>query len=157
MKITLICGFILALPTGCTFIPADRLDNPNNRNIPVTNISPDAHCKNIGEIHGSQGNWFTGLFTSNVYLIMGARNNLRNQAAKHGANYVYTNPMPIVGPAFMTGDSFTAISAEAYHCEKPNEKNRVIQRNCGYFSLCLHNNEASLEASVNTKKEVIKQ
>ena len=156
MKIILVYASVFTLLSGCTFIPADRLDNPNNRNIRVTNIPPDMHCKYIGEIHGSQGNWFTGIFTSNAYLIMGARNNLKNRAAKHGANYVYTNPMPIVGPAFMTGDSFTAISAEAYHCEKPNTENRIIQKNCGYFSLCLHNNEASLEMPAEIKKEVVK-
>lgn len=45
-------------------------------------------CKYLGEVTGNQGNFFTGGFTSNKNLEQGARNDLRNQAATLGANYV---------------------------------------------------------------------
>ncbi len=50
-------------------------------------------CKFLGEIVGSQGNWFTGDLTSNKNLVIGARNELRNEAYKLGANAVYVQDM----------------------------------------------------------------
>ncbi len=42
----------------------------------------------LGEVLGSQGNVFSGDFTSDEKLMQGARNNLRNKAAAMGANVV---------------------------------------------------------------------
>lgn len=42
---------------------------------------------------GSQGNWFTGDVTSNKNLVIGARNELRNEAYKLGANVVYVQDL----------------------------------------------------------------
>ena len=41
----------------------------------------------LGEVTGSQ-NFFTGAFTSNANLETGARNDMKNQASKLGANTV---------------------------------------------------------------------
>jgi hypothetical protein len=45
-------------------------------------------CEYLGEITGSQGNFLTGGFTSNANLETGARNDMKNQANKMGANTV---------------------------------------------------------------------
>ena len=42
----------------------------------------------LGEVTGSQGDFFTGAFTSNANLETGARNDMKNQASKLGANTV---------------------------------------------------------------------
>lgn len=45
-------------------------------------------CEYLGEVTGSQGDFFTGAFTSNANLETGARNDMKNQAMKLGANTV---------------------------------------------------------------------
>jgi len=42
----------------------------------------------LGEVTGSQGDFFTGAFTSNANLETGARNDMKNRAYKLGANTV---------------------------------------------------------------------
>ncbi len=46
-------------------------------------------CEFVAEIVGSQGNWFTGDFTSNENLAIGARNELRNKGYQLGGNLVF--------------------------------------------------------------------
>ncbi len=43
-------------------------------------------CKYLGEVTGNQGNFFTGVYTSNENLETGARNDLKNKALEKGAN-----------------------------------------------------------------------
>jgi hypothetical protein len=45
-------------------------------------------CEYLGEVTGSQGDFFTGAFTSNANLETGARNDMKNRAYKLGANTV---------------------------------------------------------------------
>lgn len=45
-------------------------------------------CKYLGEVTGSQGNAFTGDFTSNENMETGARNDLKNKAFDLGGNVV---------------------------------------------------------------------
>jgi hypothetical protein len=45
-------------------------------------------CEFVGEVQGSQGNFWTAEFTSDAALINGARNELRNAAHALQANYV---------------------------------------------------------------------
>lgn len=45
-------------------------------------------CEYLGEATGNQGNFFTGGWTSNKNLETGARNELKNEAAKLGGNVV---------------------------------------------------------------------
>jgi hypothetical protein len=56
-------------------------------------------CKYAGQVVGNQGNFFTGGFTSNRNLEEGAMNDLKNQAAKLGANYIQlvTNRAGVTG------------------------------------------------------------
>ena len=46
-------------------------------------------CDYLGEVTGNQGDFFTGSFTSNANLETGARNDMKNQASKLGANTVH--------------------------------------------------------------------
>lgn len=70
---------------GCA---ANNLTSEGNRVVILKEIPVQYHCAYKGEIAGSQGNWMTGYWTSNKNLALGARNDLRNEAAKLGANVV---------------------------------------------------------------------
>lgn len=50
----------------------------------VTHNEPDTSCTYLGDVTGSQGNFFTGGWTSNSNLETGARNDLKNKAWKMG-------------------------------------------------------------------------
>ncbi|HBV7097261.1 TPA: DUF4156 domain-containing protein [Klebsiella aerogenes] len=54
----------------------------------VTHTEPNASCTYLGDVTGSQGNFFTGGWTSNSNLETGARNDLKNKAWKMGGNVV---------------------------------------------------------------------
>jgi hypothetical protein len=55
----------------------------------VTNTEPGRDCKFLGDVTGSQGNRFTGGYTSDANLEIGARNDLKNKAFDIGGNVVY--------------------------------------------------------------------
>lgn len=62
--------------------------------INLISSAPD-NCELLGEVYGTQGNLVTGLFTTDEELISGAKNDVRNQALKLGANTLHitrTNP-----------------------------------------------------------------
>jgi hypothetical protein len=145
LKELLTSGSLVALLSSCTFIPPNSLNKPDYKNIRVTDIEPADDCEYVGEVSGAQGNWFSGMFTSNVYLVMGTRNSIRNQAGKYNANYVYTGDIKTIGPAFITGINYSTIIAEAYRCEGINqpESNNIIQKRCGYFSFCLYDGDST--------------
>lgn len=73
-------------------------------------------CKFLGEIVGSQGNWFTGDFTSNKSLVIGARNELRNEAYKLGANIVHIQDMKNTNAYGSLGTTNTTAIGKAYKC-----------------------------------------
>ena len=73
----------LGMVSGCAAIPLTK----GAEEVRITNQEPEA-CKYLGEVVGSQGNWFVGPITSNANLEMGARNDLKNKAQKLGANVV---------------------------------------------------------------------
>jgi hypothetical protein len=68
---------------GCAATPL----NPEAQMVRVVTNEP-AGCKYLGEVTGNQGDFFTGGFTSNANLETGARNSMKNEAAKLGANTV---------------------------------------------------------------------
>lgn len=41
----------------------------------------------LGEVAGSQGNWITGAYTSDKNLLVGARNDLRNETFELDGTY----------------------------------------------------------------------
>jgi len=79
-------GFTVLTLTACASTPLTL----GAETIELVNDRPDStKCKYLGEIVGSQGNWFTGDFTANEDLVIGARNELRNKAYELGGNVVY--------------------------------------------------------------------
>lgn len=61
---------------------------PQAQLVQVTPNPPSKDCRYVGQVIGNQGNFFTGPWTSNKNLEQGAINDMRNQAAKLGANYI---------------------------------------------------------------------
>lgn len=96
--------------------------NSNANRVRVTNNEPGKECKFLGDITGSQGNFFTGGWTSNSNLETGARNDLKNQAANMGGNVVSI----ITQRAGQTGSSYdgtggleqtnVTLTGNVYHC-----------------------------------------
>ncbi|EAA7243131.1 DUF4156 domain-containing protein [Salmonella enterica] len=83
MKKILVCFAGLAL-TACS---ANSL-NYGAEQVRVMTSEPGKECRYLGDITGSQGNFFTGGWTSNSNLETGARNDLKNKAYKMGGNTV---------------------------------------------------------------------
>jgi hypothetical protein len=52
------------------------------------NPAETRECKWLGDVTGSQGNSYTGQYTTNANLETGARNDLKNKAAALGGNLV---------------------------------------------------------------------
>lgn len=98
---------------GCTSIQV----LPQARSIELVNILPNKDkCKLLGEVVGSQGNWVTGDWTSNKNLVVGARNELRNEAHKLGANVVHIQEMDNTNAWGSKGTTNTTIIGKAYKC-----------------------------------------
>jgi hypothetical protein len=80
----IISGSIIALLSACVAKPV----NPGAERIFVSHEEPPPDCVFVGEVQGSQGNFWTAEFTQDRNILTGARNELRNQAYSLGANYV---------------------------------------------------------------------
>lgn len=87
MRVSLLTSVIIAtgLLSGCM---ANSITQQGQQVVIVQSLPSQYQCTYKGEIVGSQGNWLTGSWTSNRNLALGARNDLRNEAAKLGANVV---------------------------------------------------------------------
>jgi hypothetical protein len=111
MSVTTLLG-ALAI-TGCSAIPIEN----GAQFVELVNDRADTEqCKFLGEIIGSQGNAFTGDFTANKTLVIGARNQLRNEAVRLGANVVYVQDMSNTRGYGSLGNNNTTIVGKAYLC-----------------------------------------
>jgi hypothetical protein len=79
--ITILTSIIIA---GCAAAPL----NPEAQKVRIVLSEPGKECKFLGDVTGSQGDFFTGAYTSNEHLETGARNALKNKAAAMGGNVV---------------------------------------------------------------------
>lgn len=77
-----------------------------------------ADCRVLGEVVGSQGNVFSGDFTSNENLMVGARNDLRNKAAALGANTVQVQQSLNATHPYSAGAVKTTLVGTAYSCPR---------------------------------------
>lgn len=77
----IICVGVL---TGCAAVGLES----GAQQVRIVTNEPQG-CVYLGEVTGSQGDFFTGSFTSNANLETGARNDMKNQASKLGANTVH--------------------------------------------------------------------
>ncbi len=69
--------------SGCAATPATQQGSA----VEIVTQKPIG-CRLVGEAIGSQGNVFSGDFTTDQNLLVGARNDLRNKAAALGGNVV---------------------------------------------------------------------
>ena len=114
MNKLILTTFIMLL-SGCSAIPVAT----EAQSVEVVNESPDkTKCKFLGEVVGSQGNWFTGDYTSNKNLVIGARNELRNEAHKLGGNVVYIQDMKNTNAYGSLGTTNTTAIGKAYNCSQ---------------------------------------
>ena len=81
-NITIILTSIII--AGCAAVPL----NPGAQKIRIALSEPGKECKFLGDVTGSQGDFFTGAYTSNENLETGARNTLKNKAAALGGNLI---------------------------------------------------------------------
>jgi hypothetical protein len=84
MKIACLAAIVFTV-CACSAIDVQR----GAELVRVTNREPGRECKFLGDVTGSQGNRFTGGFTSDANLETGARNDLKNKAFALGGNVVY--------------------------------------------------------------------
>lgn len=86
MKLIKVCAVSLlaAAVVGC----ASQALNPQAAHVIVSPNGAPKGCKYAGQVVSNQGDFFTGAWTSNRNLEEGAMNDMKNQAANLGANYV---------------------------------------------------------------------
>ena len=77
-----------------------------------------AGCKVIGEVVGKQGNVFSGDFTTNENLMIGARNDLRNRAAAMGGNVVHMQDTLNATHPYSAGAVSTTIVGTVFACQR---------------------------------------
>ena len=94
MKILLSLLLALTLSSCTNFIKPDeksegvRIFFTKNMLETKTVKDLEQHCSFKGEVIGSDGNWYSYLFLSNVDMTQGALNDVKNKAAKQGSNIV---------------------------------------------------------------------
>ncbi len=110
IRITALMSSLLLV--GCSAAPL----NMDAAHIEIVIEKPAENCQFLGEIVGSQGNWLTGDFTSNANLVVGARNELRNEAQKLGGNVVYMQDMSNTKGYNSLGTTNTTAIGKVYKC-----------------------------------------
>jgi hypothetical protein len=104
----------IILLSACSAIQA----TPDGALIELVNDKPQGNCRALGEAVGSQGNFFTGNYTSNKNLMIGARNDLRNQAANMGGNLVHVQNVSNASADRSLGTSNTTVVGMVYNCRR---------------------------------------
>lgn len=118
MKKFLAISIVALLVSGCASIELET----QGKKVMVSPNAPPKGCKYVGQVIGNQGNFFTGGWTSNKNLEVGAMNDMKNEAGKLGANYVQviTNRAGNTGAANSYGGSFQQTNVtnvgNAYRC-----------------------------------------
>jgi hypothetical protein len=105
---------VLFLFSACSAIQA----TPDGARVELVNDKPPSDCRALGEVVGSQGNFITGNYTSNKNLMIGARNDLRNQAAGMGGNLVHVQNVSNASAHGSWGTSNTTVVGMVYNCQR---------------------------------------
>jgi hypothetical protein len=108
-------AFALACVMGATACKTSDL-SPAAANVAAGRSAAPTGCKPLKYLTGKGGGTFGGGFISNEDLIEYAMNDLRNQAAELGGNYIQHDP-PQLGSGDGTTTSVT-ITGTAYQCPK---------------------------------------
>ncbi|PTN11503.1 DUF4156 domain-containing protein [Nitrosomonas aestuarii] len=105
---------VISVLAGCSAISA----KPDAQSVAILSDAPDINrCRLLGEVAGSQGNWFTGAYTSDKNLLVGARNDLRNATYELGGNAVHVQHVSNSGRYEASGNANTTIIGNAYDCQ----------------------------------------
>jgi Domain of unknown function (DUF4156) len=91
--------------------------SPEAERVLATRQPAPSGCKFLGTVVGTQGGAFSGKYTSNENLSIGAMNDLKNKAARLGANYVVIENA-LAGNTFGGGGGGMAVatsSRSAFH------------------------------------------
>ena len=107
---------------GCAATPIE----PHAMRIVASPNPAPKSCKYVGQVVGNQGNFFTGNYTSNRNLEEGAMNDMKNKAAKLGANYIQL----ITNRAGNTGSVSGSNGIISGHMAETNVTNMGNAYNC---------------------------
>ena len=102
---------------GCSPLPL----NPNAARVELVH-QVDPSCQYLGDVVGSQGNFFTGSYTTDANLEIGAINDIKNKAAQLGANKILLldNHPGISAENRGSTQTNMTYAGGAYLCAKPN-------------------------------------
>lgn len=112
MRIQHVVIFSLATLTLSACFPTSL--NSGAASVKVLSHEPGNNCQLIGDVTGSQGNFFTGRYTTDRSLQEGALNDLKNEAAKKGGNAIHI----LMGGGHQTKGEQTNVTytANVYKC-----------------------------------------
>ena len=113
IKILLLIGSSVLLLAGCMA----KSPSYGGTQVMVSPDKPPAGCEFLGAVSGEQGNFITGPWTPNRNLEDGAMNDLKNNAAQRGANYVQLINQNSTSTNKLRRSQMTSyISGNAYKC-----------------------------------------
>lgn len=107
----------LCLLAGCAASPLE----PGGDTVVLSKEPAESQCVFLGEVQGTQGNFWTADFTSDANLINGARNQMRNAAYAMNADYVKieTESLSHNTADHSLGGTYSAVViGNAYRCGK---------------------------------------
>ena len=107
----------LLLLVGCAASPL----MPGGEAIRLSKEPAHADCVFVGEVQGTQGNFWTADFTSDSNLINGARNQVRNAAYELRADYVKIETESLshnTADNSLGGTYSAVVIGNAYRCGK---------------------------------------
>lgn len=96
-------AFVLLL-AGCTAQPL--IKDAETVKVMLAH-KPAAECTYLGEVIGSQGQWYDFMFTPNTELVQGAINDMKNQTLALGGNTIYiSQELSFVTSETLLGQAF---------------------------------------------------
>ena len=113
MRIKVLLGLSAALLlAGCS--STNQLSSAGEQ-VKFSDTKPGAECQLVGQVAGTQSNWFSG-GGGESSSMRGAANDLRNKAAAMGGNVIYgaTSPSETFLSSFAPLDS--KMIGEVYKC-----------------------------------------
>ncbi|MBC8945024.1 DUF4156 domain-containing protein [Xenorhabdus indica] len=112
MRIKILLGMSVLLLAGCT--TNNQLTSAGS-NVRFVDTQPGSECQRLGEVTGTQSNWFNGVGNESSSM-RGAANDLRNKAAAMGGNVIYgaNSPSENLLGSFVPLDS--KMVGQVYQC-----------------------------------------